>query len=180
MLAARLAQQFPEKIAALITLSSNVKFVADQSWPHAMAADVYKGFFSLVEKKSALALKRFSGFQCHGAQDEKVLIKKLRVLEETTPIADEVLTASLNLLASIDNRDLLTQIKIPALHLLGEKDGLVPAVLASELALSPSSSVKVLANLPHCLFYADADLVWQSIETFLLEQKVLSAEKSPC
>jgi malonyl-CoA O-methyltransferase len=74
MLAAQIAVRFPERVEALITISSNVSYVERDSWPDAMPQETYQQFYQLVNEKPAIALKRFYGFQVKGASDEKVLL----------------------------------------------------------------------------------------------------------
>ncbi len=174
MLAAKLAEKFPKKIAAIISLSSNLKFVADEAWPNAMAGDTYSAFLSLVEKKPAVAVKRFVGLQVHGDRNEKELIKKLKDIQKISLVNEDALVNSLNLLASINNVETVKNIDVPALYLFGENDSLVPVSAAESMQVSSSSVINVLPEMPHCLFYADPQLVWKVIESFLIEKNVFA------
>ena len=44
MLCRAFAAQYPERVAGLITISSNLQFVASEQYPHAMAADNFNSF----------------------------------------------------------------------------------------------------------------------------------------
>ena len=53
MLCRAFAAQHPERVAGLITISSNLKFVANEQYPHAMARDDFDGFLSSWAENTA-------------------------------------------------------------------------------------------------------------------------------
>jgi pimeloyl-ACP methyl ester esterase len=154
MLATRLAGLYPLKIKGLITLASNVSFVANKKWPHAMAADVFAAFsesFSLEPKK---ALLRFSLLQVKGDPEAK---KQLAALKKCAS-NDESLLTGLEYLSVIDNTQILSeQVICPALLVFGEKDILVPLSAVHEMKniINKYQEVFIIANKGHVLPYID-------------------------
>ena len=88
MLCRAFAAQYPERVAGLITISSNLKFVANEQYPHAMARDDFDGFLSSWTENSQTCLKRFTGLLAQGDTQQRPLIRQLRSLESTIdPVA---------------------------------------------------------------------------------------------
>jgi malonyl-CoA O-methyltransferase len=178
MVAANIAQRFPERVTALITLATNARFVAADDWPCAMTVDNFAAFYEQVEQNPALALKKFIGLQLHSSTAEKQQIKKLREKLEVVPA--EVLTGTLQLLASIDNRWLLNNLPVPCLQLFGNEDALVPAVAAEKIQALSDSCVEIITGAPHLLFVTHPRQCWQKIREFLNRCSVLtSPEQEP-
>lgn len=175
MIAAQLAYYFPQKYTALITLSSNQKFVADKHWPTAMPAVEYREFSTSLEKKPAQTLKKFSGLQLHCTANTKALLQVLRGKQE--PVGDQILCHSLSQLEAIDNSTVLPAISCPALHIFAGEDALVPAQAALALKARQIDSL-IIDGAPHALFLTDPQLVWNNINRFLIESQVVWQKKS--
>lgn len=154
MLATRLAGLYPLKIKGLITLATNLKFVANKHWPHAMAPDVFDEFleaFALEPKKTLL---RFALLQVKDDADSK---KQLAYLKRHS-ISDETLLTGLNYLSAIDNTKILTaDVVCPALLVFGEKDILVPLTAANKIMqlVSEPKEVVIISGKGHVLPYVD-------------------------
>ncbi len=174
MLAIRIAARYPEIVYGLITLASNVSFVANDRWPDGMSADTYKGFYALFEKNAKNGLKRFSLLQVHGDVESKSQLQWLQSLPNTRD--DEDLLHGLDMLASIDNYEYIPSVSCPALYAFGEKDALVSAQSADaiELLISRSNSTKenvvqkiiVAKNCGHILPYS-IDVMMPLLGNFL-------------
>jgi malonyl-CoA O-methyltransferase len=178
MLVLNIAGQFPQRVSAVVTLASNVQFVASQGWPDAMAEKTFDSFYGLVEKNSPLALKRFAGLQLHGVsndgtRNEKTLLKNLR--DKAEVLDKTVLTDSLRMLASIDNHELIHRLSIPALHLFGGNDSLVPVAAAEKLQKYLSTSIAIIWSAPHAVFLSEPQLSWQRFERFLQDNNLIPA-----
>ncbi len=169
MLATQLAYHYPERVSALITLATNLRFVADDQWPLAMNAKTYEDFYRDVEQKPVQALKKFASLQLYGLVDEKPLLKALRTRTES--FSEGVLTQSLQLLSSIDNRPIINKLTVPALHVFGREDKLVPVAVADSVAEKlqtlSNTHVAVIEGAPHLLFQSHAQQCWQAVEQFL-------------
>lgn len=181
MLAVDIAHRFPERVKAVITIGSNLRFVAAGHWPTAMSVEVYKEFFESVREQPKLALKQFAGLQVVGADNEKQLLRPLRKIAEE--FAPDALESSLQLLTSIDNCATVNQLQVPALYLFGENDALVPVAATEALRLGLASkrrvaSVEVVAGAPHALFLSHPEHVLKSIQNFLSDQCLLSDQSA--
>jgi malonyl-CoA O-methyltransferase len=66
MLAVKMAHQFPERVSAVVTISSNARFVADDSWPHAMDKNTFASFYQLCQQQPETAFKMFLALQARG------------------------------------------------------------------------------------------------------------------
>lgn len=177
MVATRLASQMP--LAGLITLATNLRFVASPNWPDAMPEDIFQGFLQSFEASPAHALKRFSLLQSQGDVAAKQQVQWLNTLAD--PQADpSTLLAGLKLLAEFDNTDLLAAIACPSLHLLGEKDALVPASIEPQLsaALRPGQTVYCMPGRGHLLHYPfSTSSAESSIEAYLADFLAATAVK---
>lgn len=175
MLATTIASHFPERVIALVTLASNLQFIADDQWPHAMDKKVFDDFYSLVASNAAMAKKRFAGLQAYGSGQEKALVKTLRAKKET--VADDVLKNSLDLLAIINNTQLIDTLKVPALYLYGENDNLVPLSAANVLKDRLGDSVNIIPDTCHALFLDKPETCWAVIDSWLDNAIELSPKK---
>ncbi len=174
MLAVNIAALFPERISALITLSSNVRFVATEAWPWSMDEETFQTFSTLVAEKPAIALKRFAGLQAHGFSNDKSLIKIIR--EKSTAFPDEVLVESLQLLSEINNQAVLAELTVPALCIYGEEDSLVPVMAAEKIQLEFDIQVEIITGAPHAVFLSHAQECWQKIACFLSQKTLLDVD----
>jgi malonyl-CoA O-methyltransferase len=154
MLAMRLAGLYPLKIKGLITLATNLKFVADKHWPHAMEADVFDEFFEAFALEPKKTLRRFALLQVKDDADSK---KQLAYLKRHST-SDETLPTGLNYLSSIDNTKILsTDVVCPTLLFFGEKDTLVPLSAANKITqlVSAHQEVVIISGKGHVLLYVD-------------------------
>jgi malonyl-CoA O-methyltransferase len=130
-LAIELAVRNPKLVAALVTLGSNPCFVATGDWPGMNSRDFCAFRAGYLEDPIA-GLRRFDLLQSGGAANRRGLLRELQGQRRALP--GEELQAGLAWLAQLDQRDRLRQLAIPQLHLLAERDALVPgAALAAQL-----------------------------------------------
>lgn len=166
MLAVQLAAKFPHKVRALITLAANAKFVANEEYPSAMPAAVNQEFNAAFASDPLGTLKLFSGLIAQGDSNERQLLKTARQ-KIPAEVAPQWLQA-LELLRVLDNRAALANISQPCLHLLAERDALVPASAAKALALiNPDHKIVILPQAAHILHWSKTDAVGEQIELFL-------------
>jgi malonyl-CoA O-methyltransferase len=94
----------------------------------------------------------------HGDQFSEEQLQYLHSL--TSDIEPEELLLGLGLLAELDNTPYLSSVQCPALHLLGQRDALVPESSAESLIsmLPKHHSVQVLTNRGHCLHQPMEDI----------------------
>ncbi|ARN74228.1 malonyl-ACP O-methyltransferase BioC [Oceanicoccus sagamiensis] len=165
MIATTIASRFPERVTALITLASNLQFVADKQWPYAMDKKIFDDFYSLVANNTAMAKKRFSALQAHGSEQEKTLVKNLRAKKES--ITEQTLENSLEFLSTINNTALIDSITVPAIYLFGENDQLVPITAANALKEKLGDTVHIIPGACHALFLDKPEYCWNIIKHWL-------------
>jgi malonyl-CoA O-methyltransferase len=177
MLAVQLAARYPQKISRLVTLASNVKFIASRDYETAMSMAVNRQFVKGFEQAPEDTLKLFGGLMAQGDVNDRVLLKKMRNSSTPETINANWLQA-LQVLAQLDNREVFSQLVQSGLHLLGEADVLVPAGAAQSLAtLNKKQSVKLLPATAHAVHWSQPELVAQMIAAFLVESASIPLDK---
>lgn len=175
MLAVQLAVRFPDRIRAIITLAANLKFVAAPDFPTAMARAVNRQFNQGFAQDPQATLKLFGGLLAQGDADERSLLKQLRRCDAGL-VTDNWLPA-LQLLAVLDNRVTFAQLVQPGLHLLADKDALVPVAAADLMRkINPYQEVKIFENTAHALHWSKPQAVIEYVAHFLKEQITSIAE----
>lgn len=178
MLAVQIAGAYPQKISRLITLAANVKFVAHEDYTAAMDAITNRQFNEGFAADPAKTLKLFCGLLAQGDINERPLLKQLRTLIKPEDIRFNWGQA-LQLLADLDNRDVFSNLRLPGLHLLAEKDVLVPADAAKSMRqLNSAQKVIVLSGAAHALHWSQPNHVASLIADFLREPVVGDAQDS--
>ncbi len=179
-LAIELAARYPERVAAVVTLCSNPRFVATAEWAGMDAAQLSE-FRALVVADPGAALRRFDSLQATGSRRARQLLRQLP--RQGRERASAALLSGLRWLATIDQRDSLPALAQPQLHLLAEHDGLLPAGLEQSLnALlleTPSARVQVLAGASHVAPLDGADAAAREIRGFLAHAGVLNKSPRP-
>lgn len=174
MLGVQLANKYPQKVRALITLAANAKFVASDDYPQAMPAAVNSEFNQSFAQDPKVTLKLFSGLLAQGDTNERQLLKSLRQQAPVDFSSQWIQT--LELLAELDNRQVLAQLRQPCLHMLAEKDALVPVAVAAELAkMNPAHKVVTIAQAAHTVHWSQPAAVIENISSFLQAQIIESA-----
>ena len=148
MLCRSFAVHYPERVLGLVTLSTNLKFVADAQYSSAMPSSDYRQFSAIWGQDPAACLNRFAGLQAQGDQQQRQLIRQLRSINtDIDRVAGEDM---LKLLADIDSTQQIAQIRCPSLAIFGAKDCLVPINASNQLPESHETLVlDSAAHLPH-------------------------------
>jgi malonyl-CoA O-methyltransferase len=174
MLAIQLAARFPERVTAVISLAANLKFVASADYIPAMPRAVNRQFNQSFAQDPQATLKLFGGLLVQGDANERALLKQLR-RNDAAEVSDNWLQA-LQLLSVLDNREAFVQLQQPGLHILAEKDALVPIAAAAVMRdLNASQQVVELENTAHALHWSKPQEVVNLVAQFL---QSLSAESS--
>lgn len=172
MLAVQLAHRYPQKISRVVTLTTNAKFVASRDYVTAMPLAINRQFNKGFAQDAAATLKLFSGLLAQGDSNERALLKQVRQLANAGAVNHNWL-AALELLAHLDNRDAFAQLHQPGLHLLAEKDVLVPATAANTLkVLNPQQHVQVIPGAAHAVHWGHTAQVMQLLRQFLQQEKI--------
>lgn len=166
MLAVQLAARFPQKISGVISLAANLKFVATADYPWAMAPKVNRHFNLGFEQDPQATLKLFTGLLAQGDEQERALLKQLRRVDTGAPNPNWL--QALELLAQLDNRDEFARLTMPGLHLLAERDALVPAAVAQAMtALNAQQHIELLTDTAHALHWSRPQAVINAVTHFL-------------
>ena len=167
-LAWALAERHPERVAAVVTLGSNPSFVARPDWP-GMAGGAFLQFRSMYSADAARGLQRFDSLQVAGSPAPRTRRRQLRESDRETGCAE--LQTGLDWLEMLDQRQALSALACPQLHLLAQGDALVPVALAdslgSTLAEKPAARVAVLDNSSHLLTLDQPSRVVTELTAFL-------------
>lgn len=162
----------------LITVSTNVQFLASQEWPNAMPEATFESFSRAFDESShgydehaARALQMFTGLQCKGSPTMRSEMRYLREQQNSAYSPDrETLAGGLSVLARADLRVSWTQLKIPGLHQFGRCDHLVPVKASSDMEETLGLSVEVFDGSAHQPFLSEPDLWVDSINRFAKER----------
>ena len=164
MLAAELAARRGPACAGLISLASNACFVASEHWPQAMDAQVFAAFQQLFTRDAPAALKRFAMLCAQGAGEPRSQARALQALALTDA---EALQWELQLLAALDTRASLAGLNVPVLHLLAERDALLPEAAAHALGALAAAEVQLLPEAGHGFVLSHAEALAQRIVDFM-------------
>lgn len=166
------ADQYPGRVRGIINISSNPCFVVKDNWPSAMAREEYEAFESGVEENCRVTLKRFLALMAKGCREEKPLLALMRkVFLERNAASRQVLMDSLGLLAALDLRSLISEVKKPMLWIGGSNDALVPVEIAGELKnLSNEMTTVVIDDASHAVFLSHQQEVLDCLFDFFRQQ----------
>ena len=131
----RLAELYPQRVAAAMLISTNPCFVSQPGWDCAVDAEVFDIFASNLAKDQEKTIRRFLALQVKGLPDAMAVVRQLqKSIESRGQASKKALISGLDILLKTDLRPTLAAIDRPIHWLLGEKDGLVPAALAQVLS----------------------------------------------
>jgi pimeloyl-[acyl-carrier protein] methyl ester esterase len=168
MLAAELAVRRGEHCPGLVTLASNLSFVAQPDWGAAMPEETFDAFMQNCAVDTQATLKRFALLCAQGAADARNLSRQLLA---GAPTADSgSLLAGLEVLAALDTRAAIEGFVGPQLHLFAANDALVPADAAQALlALVGDVEVVLIDAVSHAFVLERPHEIAAAIQAFLHE-----------
>ena len=153
MLATRLALEFPHQVVKLITLATNPSFVVRDNWQPAMSRLTFEQFFHGFKQAPPQALKRFYSLQILGDKQRSRILPLLQ--QQKLPLHSqqfETWKTLLALLKEIDNSSNITSISQQCLHILGEKDALIPITVATRITQAGNQhQVRIVADVGHAI-----------------------------
>ena len=148
MLCRAYAAQYPSAVRGIVTIGTNIRFVADKQYPRAMPKADFEQFAVLWKQDPSNCLRRFNSLQAQGDQRQRQLMAELRNLNFKIQVSGA--TALLNLLATLDGAKHIERINCPAMAIFGSEDCLVPVAAADVL---PQGYRRVVihqsSHLPH-------------------------------
>ena len=170
-LALQAALDQPGRVDRLVLVAGTPRFVQDRDWPHAMDRQVLRQFGRALRRNHAQTLERFLSLQVQGDESARETLRLLRQeLGQRPPPDHRALEQGLELLTGSDLRPLLGDLSVPSLWLLGERDTLVPAVLATSLESMaiPGARVRSVAGAAHAPFLSHPRQSLELLQDFLV------------
>jgi malonyl-CoA O-methyltransferase len=166
MLAAQMAARFPDRIAGLITLGSNVHFTATENW-QGMPVQDYEEFCRRFAQQPEKTWRRFLQLQTRGDSNSAAA----EVLEQLASFSDlhtESACNALSLLGAMDNRAVFRDITQPGLHLLGEYDSVTPPGIQQPMQmLNARQTVEIMPDCGHAMLVSQPAITARRINKFL-------------
>ena len=159
----------PGRIDRLVLVATSPRFVADDGWPHAMAADTLARFGDELRVAYRPTLQRFLSLQLHGSDPGRAALALTRrhLFARGEP-APEVLGAALGILAGIDLRTEARLIAQPARVISGERDTLAPPAAGRWLAgAMPAAGYAEIGGAGHAPFLSHPDAFDDALGGFL-------------
>lgn len=166
-LATLLAARYPRRVSGLVTLASNPHFAAAGGWPGVVPRQlelVREGYIANPDR----ALKRFEALQALQLDGAPAIRHALCACREAGAAG---MVRGLDWLAQLDTRQALADLTLPQLHLLGERDQLVPRGLAPALEdllrERAQAGVRLLPEAGHALPLQAPETVATALQDFL-------------
>jgi malonyl-CoA O-methyltransferase len=167
-LALELAARHADRVAAVISVCSNPRFIATGDWP-GMAPAEFAAFDAAFTADPVATVRRFDSLQVGGASQARGLLRQLRACRDER--AGVELRPGLDMLRELDQRALLATLQQPQLHILASLDQLVPIdleqSLVSQLSEVASARVRVLQEASHVTPLDSAAAAGDEILAFL-------------
>jgi len=130
----RLAELYPQRVAAALLVSTNPCFVRQTDWPCAVDEKVFERFASDLKNNQQKTIRRFLALQVKGLPDAMSVVRQLQQsMQIRGQASSQTLALALDILLTTDLRQVLKTIDCPLHWILGAKDVLVPAGLAQVL-----------------------------------------------
>ncbi len=158
---------YPDRVAALVTVASSPKFLATSNWS-GIADKVLETFKLQLQQDLAKTVSRFLAIQAMGSDSAKQDIKLLKQYLAFRPQPHaEALSNGLALLSSGDLRTALPQLQVPVYRLYGRLDSLVPRAAIEQIneLLSDSPHI-IFQSSSHAPFISEPELFVKEIHKF--------------
>ena len=156
----RLAELYPQRVAAALLVATNPCFVSKADWPCAVDESVFRQFADDLNKNQKKTIRRFLALQVKGLADVLKVVRKLQhSIEVRGQASTQAMNSGLDILLDTDFRQTLKVIDRPLHWLLGAKDSLVPSALAEVLSSDlAQENVTLLPEASHAPFISQRDL----------------------
>jgi len=167
----RLAELYPQRVAAALLVATNPCFVSQTDWSCAVDESVFRQFSSDLNKNQKKTIRRFLALQVKGLADVMKVVRQLQQsIESRGQASTQALKAGLDILLDTDLRQTLKDIDSPLHWLLGAKDALVPRELAEVLAKDfAQENVTLLADASHAPFISQRELFIDQLISLALQ-----------
>lgn len=169
MVALALAARHPQMVARLLLIGTSPAFVNRPGWGFGLAPEVLAGFAADLAQDYRATLLRFLALQARGGDAARAVVGRLReaVFARAEP-APDVLAAGLDLLRTVDLRDMAGQVRCPTLVVHGVHDTLCPVSAGQWLAEHiPQSRLARHEGASHAPFISHPDWFAAILTEFL-------------
>ncbi len=140
----RLAELYPERVAAALLVATNPCFVRRDDWSCGVDSAVFTKFANELNQQQKKTVRRFLALQVKGLPNAMRVVKKLQnSIDQRGPASLHALTVGLDILLKTDLRNIVRNDAVqhhivlshqPLVHwCFGEKDSLVPKELGNIL-----------------------------------------------
>ena len=130
----RLAELYPQRVAAALLIATNPCFVAQPDWSCGVEENVFHQFAINLSRHQAKTIQRFLALQVKGLPDTMTVVRQLQhSIQSRGSASTQALQTGLKVLQETDLRQNIKLIESPLYWLLGGMDGLVPRELAQAL-----------------------------------------------
>lgn len=158
----------PERVGALVLISTTPNFAQRPDWPHAMAEATLRQFGDELTVAYRQTLQRFVTLQVQGSEHARDVLALLRsqLFARGEP-SQQALRDTLELVASSDLRGEVGAISQPTLVIGGNRDTLTPVAAARWLASAlPKGSLVVVPGAAHAPFLSHPEEVVEALDAF--------------
>lgn len=162
LVAGQIALTHPERVQALVSVTSSPCFTARENWP-GIKPDVLSGFQHMLNADFQKTVERFLALQTLGTEHARHDARLLKSVVLELPFPDvEVLNGGLQILKTADLREPLASLALPHWRIYGQLDGLVPRKIVNVLdELWPQSISHILPKAAHAPFISHAEIFCQ-------------------
>lgn len=167
MLAMAYASRHPQRVIGLLTVASNLKFVATQDWPTALAGEQFDQFNSGYQDDPERTLARFTALACNAQREVKKQLARDLPLPPSAPAgaAQLRLLGELSLFSAAQR---LADAAPPVSLLFAQQDALVPVAASEQIAaLYPEFGVSCCSG-SHMVPLEQPEAIVLAVEQLLL------------
>lgn len=162
------AQASPHSVDKVVTLGGFPQFVASQDWPCGVACAIFQRFERYFERQPQACRASFFAQMIHGSEPQAELAQAIRPwLKQNLPEPTESLSQGLRWLRDSCQLRTWQECPVPALHLRGSCDAVVPPWF-HHLAMPTNSGAVTIAGMGHWPGEHYGTECWQTIHEFLL------------
>lgn len=174
MFALHAAVRDPARVPALVALCSSPCFVRGPDWRFGVSPEIFRDFAQGLADDYRATLDRFVALEAFGSDHAKEEMRDLRAeLFARGEPAARVLVDGLRILETVDQRPLLSRLRVPSLWIAGRRDRLVdPRAMRDAAALveqagQASATFAQIEHAGHAPFLTHEDEVVAHLDGFL-------------
>jgi pimeloyl-[acyl-carrier protein] methyl ester esterase len=155
----RLAELYPERVAAALLVATNPCFVTREKWSCAVDEKIFDQFAQDLNQDQEKTIRRFLALQVKGLPEAMKTVRQLqKSIQSRGSASTQALVSGLEVLLETDLRNNIGLIESPLYWLLGAKDGLVPEDLARVLQKEfKQENVRLYEKASHAPFISQRD-----------------------